>query len=169
MPFDFFNLSNLAFGNRLTMAFTQLSQLVKEASEHIEILVKDLRAYAQYLNRNYQIADPPEKAGDGCRVNELYDIISERIIVKNMSYTLGELEIDCMIFNPETGRITNVKGYTTLKSGYCYFDYAVSNNSTVKQAIFYADKPTNTNRTELFKFTANTTDKTVKIEWTLSQ
>ena len=29
MPFDFFNLSNLAFGNKLTVAFTQLERLVR--------------------------------------------------------------------------------------------------------------------------------------------
>ena len=65
MPFDFFNLSNLAFGNKLTVAFTQLERLVREASEHIGILIQDLRAYSKYLNRNYIIPEPVNNT-DGC-------------------------------------------------------------------------------------------------------
>lgn len=165
MPFDFFNLSNLAFGNKLTMAFTQLQRLVNEARKHIEILVRDLQVYAKYLNRNYQIIQP-EKGTDGCRVDELYNIIAERVIVNDISYISGELYIDCIVFNRNTGRITKVSGYSTLNEGYCYFNYAISNNDISRQAAFYTDRNPS-HGVELFKFTTNKTNKTVDIEWSL--
>lgn len=165
MPFDFFNLSNLAFGNKLTMAFTQLERLVKDAEEHIRILTRDLDVYAKYLNKNYQLPEPTQ-ADSGCRVDELYDIIAENVIVRDISYEAGRLYLDCAIFNHSTGRITQISGSTTLKSGYCYFNYAISNNDTSRPANFFSDK--NESRgVLLFKFTVNTTNKTVKIEWSI--
>lgn len=165
MPFDFFNLSNLAFGNKLTMAFTQLTRLANEAKDHIEILVRDLRIYAQYLNRNYQLT-APHKGSDGCRVNELYDIISEKVIVNDISYSAGRLYLDCIVFNPSIGRITKLRGDTTLTSGWCYFNYAISNSDTSRQANFYSDQ-NSLHGVELFKFTVNKSAKTVTINWIL--
>lgn len=165
MPFDFFNLSNLAFGNKLTLAFTQLERLAREAKEHIDILIRDIRIYAKYLNRNYQIPTPI-KGSDGCRVDELFSIISEKVIVNNISYISGELELDCIVFNPTTGLITKLQGYTTLTSGYCYFNYATSNNSVSKSASFFSDENV-THGIKLFKFKANPTNKTVTIDWSI--
>lgn len=165
MSFDFFNLSNLAFGSKLTMAFTQLERLVKEAVEHIDLLVRDLRIYAKYLNRNYEVS-APEKAGDAVRSDELYSLISEKVIVNDITYIAGELYIDCVVFNPDTGRITKVSGYSTLASGYCYFDYAISNIDTGKPAKFFTDQD-KSHGVELFKFTANKSAKTCKIDWSL--
>lgn len=164
MPFDFFNLSNLAFGNKLTLAFIQLQQKVKEASEYILSLIRNLSIYSQYLNRNYQLAGAPEKGTDGCRVNELYDIISEKVIVNDISYIGGELSLDCMIFNPTTGRITKLFGYTTLKEGYCYFNYSISNTDPARQASFFADD-NNSHGVKLFKYSVNTSTKKVSITW----
>lgn len=165
MPFDFFNLSNLAFGNKLTLAFTQLERLVQEAREHIDILIRDIRIYAKYLNRNYQIP-APVKGSDGCRVDELLSIISEKVIVNNISYVSGELELDCIVFNPLTGIITKLQGYTTLSNGYCYFNYATSNNSVSKPALFFSDKNT-IHGIELFKFKTDSKNKTVTIDWSI--
>lgn len=165
MPFDFFNLSNLAFGNRLTAAFVQLERLVKEAGEHINILVRDLRIYSKYLNRNYQLSEPT-KSTDGCRVNELYSIIAEKVIVNDITYIAGELEIECIVFNPNTGNITKLSGYTTLKSGYCYFNYSISNNDIARPALFFSDESV-LHGVKLFKFTTNSTNKTATIKWSI--
>lgn len=165
MPFDFFNLSNLAFGNKLTLAFTQLERLVKEAKEHIDLLIQDLRVYAKYLNKNYQLP-PPTKGADGCRVDELYAIIAEKVLVNNISYNNGVFSVDCIVFNNSTGRITKIKGDTTLKSGWCYFNYASSNSSSSQEAKFYSDENAN-HGVKLLKFTTNTSNKTVKIDWSI--
>lgn len=165
MPFDFFNLSNLAFGNKLTIVFTQLERLVKEAQEHIDILIRDIRTYSKYLNRNYLLS-APVNGTDGCRVDELYSIISERVIVEDISYIGKELSVDCTIFNSNTGGITKIQGFTTLTDGYCYFNYSTSNNSVSKPALFFTDESV-VHGVQLFKFTANTTNNTVKIEWRL--
>lgn len=165
MPFDFFNLSNLAFGNKLTLAFTQLERLVKEDREHIDILIRDIRIYAKYLNRNYQIP-APLKGSDGCRVDELFSIISERVIVDNISYSIGELRLECIIFSPSTGIVTKLQGYTDLKEGYCYFNRASSNNSVSKPALFFSDKNT-VHGIELFKFKTDSKNKTVTIDWSI--
>lgn len=165
MPFDYFNLSNLAFGNRLTIVFKQLERLTQEAKEHIDILLQDLRAYSKYLNRNYQLSEPA-KATDGCRVNELFDIISEKVIVEDISYVNNELNLSCVVFNKSNGIITKLDGYTTLKSGYCYFNYAISNNSVSRPALFFSNE-SSSNGVKLFKFTVNTTNKTVKIDWSI--
>lgn len=165
MPFDFFNLSNLAFGSKLTMAFTQLENLVKEAANHIGVLLRDIRVYAQYLNRNYQIGAPVNE-DDAVRADELYSLISEKVIVNEISYVGRELYIDCIVFNTNTGRITKVSGYTTLTSGYCYFDYAISNSDTFRDARFFSDK-NSSHGVELFSFTTNTSAKTASITWSI--
>lgn len=165
MPFDFFNLSNLAFGGRLTLAFTQLERLVREAKEHIDILIRDLRIYGKYLNRNYQLSEPI-KSTDGCRVDELYSIVADNIIVNDISYTSGELELDCVVFNANNGIVTKLQGYTTLKSGYCYFNYAISNNDTNRPALFFSDE-SSSHGVKLFKFVVNTSNKTVRIDWNI--
>lgn len=165
MPFNFFNLSNLAFGNKLTVAFTQLERLVREASEHIGILIQDLRAYSKYLNRNYIIPEPVNNT-DGCRVDELYSIIAEKVIVNDISYSNKELNLDCIIYNNNSGIITRLSGTTTLTSGYCYFNYASSNNSVGRTASFYTDENV-LHGVKLFKFTVNTKNKTVKIDWSI--
>lgn len=136
MSFDFFNTSNLAFGKKLAAAFKNLDGLTREAENNLEQLYQDLRIYKQYVNRNYPIPRPA-KPDMGCRTNELYDLIDERLFIfNNVSFSSNKLNIDVIIYNTDTNRITHATGNTTIKNGTCYYKESTSNNNPDTTLVF---------------------------------
>lgn len=150
MPFDFFNPSNSAFGNKLTAAFRQLEGLAEEATNNITNSIADLSTFSQYLNRNYQVP-APDRADAACRVNELMNIADDGDLIREIKYSGGKVIATVAIHTKASGRITIASGETTLTSGYAYTRLSVSNKSTGAQILF-ASSAGQTSGVVLFKY-----------------
>ena len=49
MTFDYFNVSNLAWGKKITQAFKTLNSMQDETDDHFLDIVKVLDYYSQYI------------------------------------------------------------------------------------------------------------------------
>lgn len=161
MTFDFFNISNLAFGDKLTSAFIQLDNLTKEAENNLEYVLNNQQIFQQYVNRNYRVPIPikPEMA---CRVDELFNLIKNIGGLKKLDYdkTTHTLTVDYVEYNEDTDRITHVTGSTDIfdtgnQEGYCFFIRAVSNKNLEKEARFSFENDRKSSEIELFRFRLN--------------
>lgn len=150
MSFDFFNVSHLAFGSKLTAAFKQLEKLKNEAELNLNnvLMVQDI--YKEYNARNYQIP-VPSGLDSPCRVDEVFQVIDAPFIIKKMEYTGGKLYVDILTFNSTTLRITCASGSTDLKEGSAYYDQSISNLVTGRDIKFVSKSKAETG-TKLFDF-----------------
>lgn len=127
MTFDFFNASNLAFGAKLTGAFTQLDNLAEAAESNLERVYYNVSIMEDYIGKNYLVAKPtsPNKA---CRTNEIFDLIDDiKYRLDTIEYKNNKLHIKAHIFNERNSRITVTEGETELKEGYAFYRQAKNN------------------------------------------
>lgn len=136
MTFNFFNPSHLAFGSKLTKAFNQLNKLCNEAEDNLDYLFQIYDTYKQYINRNYR-APFPTRGDAPCRVDELFDLINDAIIIKSLEVTEEE-KFHCAIniFKRSTNRLTVAEGITELKKGYAFVRSSTSNQSPNRDIQF---------------------------------
>ena len=74
MTFDFFNTSDLAFGNKLTTAFKQLFNKREQAEDNIDSVLEKQAIYSDYFFKNYIVGEPTN-ATQPCRTNEILNLI----------------------------------------------------------------------------------------------
>ena len=151
MSFDFFNTSLLAFGSKLTAAFSTLSNGAKYAVENIDKALSELEYYQQYINKNYRVP-VPTRAGMAVRTNEIFDVIDEFVDIKELKYDNNLLSVEVTYFTSSTHRVTNAIGSTELKEGYAYVVPAVSNTRMTKTIRFSDTEDRKGNETLLFGF-----------------
>ena len=164
MSFDFFNVSNLAFGSKLTAAFKQLDGLYTEAADNIRQIIDKQEILRQYINRNYQVPEP-NKPTNACRTNEVFNLIKGRTIIKDLRYdsTNKTLTMELVKHSPVLNRITRATGSTTLESGYCFYKIAPS-NANVNTTIRFSD--TNDKKNDelfLIRFELDTINKSMMV------
>lgn len=134
MSYDFFNPTDLAFGQKLTAAFISLNNLANAAGSNLEDVYKNQEFYADYIGKNYPVSKP-RKLGDPCRTDELYNLVNDHFMrITNLKKNDdGKLFIEAHLFNQRTNRMTHLTGTTDLEEGYIYYNEA---NSVIKP-----DKP----------------------------
>lgn len=136
MAYDFFNTSLLAFGKKLTAAFKSLNELKKAAADNVEQVLQDLRVFKQYGNKNYKVPTPYDGTRP-CRTDEVYNLISQPFIFKQLEFVNNHLNITGIKFNKVTKRITIFTGSTTITQGSVYYNEAISNNTNGSTLNFY--------------------------------
>lgn len=139
MSFDFFNPSNLAFGSKLSAAFTQLNSLADAAEENLAKVYEIQSTLSQFDRKNY-VVPKPSKPTSPCRTNEAFDLLNDTsVIVNKLEYTNSKLEVDINLFNRTNNRLTKGTGSTTLTKGYCYVKPATSNQKPDRELSFDKD------------------------------
>lgn len=136
MSFKYFNPTDLAFGQRLTAAFTELNNLAASAEENLSILDSqiDLVELAGY--RHYQVPIPRELT-DPCRSNELYQLLTNKFMaISKFIYEDGKFQIVAYLFNDSTMRITRLEGSSTITEGFVYYKEAYSIAKNEGELVF---------------------------------
>lgn len=152
MSFDFFNTSLLAFGSKLTAAFTTLTNNAKYAIENVDKALSELEYYQQYINKNYRVP-VPTRSTMAVRVNEIYSVIDESVDIKELKYENNTFSVEVTYFNNSTNKITNAVGETsTLKEGYAYVVPSTTNTRMTKEIRFSSSDDKKGNEILLFKF-----------------
>lgn len=129
MTFDFFETSYLAFGSKLTAAFTTLDNLAMEAEENLKQVFENQSIMEQYVNKNYRVPRPTE-ADNPCRSNEFYDMVNDKkVYIKSMTATSNNFTVDLILFNSATNKVSKLSGSTGYRSGYCFYKESISNTS----------------------------------------
>lgn len=151
MSFDFFNTSHLAFGSKLTQAFSELDRQLSSAESNLARLEEYLEIVNIYSGRNYRVA-LPTAGNKPVRTNELYDSLKGKT-----AYNIfcdsdnSSLSFRVTLYNQSTHLITKASGFTTLREGYAYVKTTITNNLPEKTITFVKDE-TPTKGTLLFKF-----------------
>lgn len=159
MPFNYFNPSNLAFGSKLTTAFTQLNNLADSAEENLEQVLQQQEFLDMYGDKNYPCARPTQPHNP-VRSTEFFDLLNDRPIIINKLLYDSETKLikcDITLFDRVTNRITRGKGETELKEGYCYVRKAVSNTSSLRELTF-TEESSYGQGIELFRFRLDSDD-----------
>lgn len=139
MTFDFFNTSNLAFGAKLTGAFTQLENLANAAESHLEIVDERSRIIDEYINRNYMVARPTNKERP-CRTNEIFTLVDDiKFRIDRLEYTDSKIKVKVHIFTSNNSRITVAEGESELKEGFIFYTMAKSNSAVNTELKFVKD------------------------------
>ena len=127
MTYDFFNTSNLAFGNNLTKAFLNLTKTTDDVYIKCQEIFDRWDAYQGYLNRNYAVPRPQDP-DNPARSNEIYDLLkTEPFHIETLKYENGRLQVVLHKFNVNTNRISKLTLSTTAKSGYVFYRESTSN------------------------------------------
>lgn len=156
MPFDYFNPSHLAFGSKLTRAFRQLEKMCIDAENNVNKFIADVAYLGQYINRNYRIP-APTSAGSPVRTDEIFDVLNDEIIIKQIEYKDGIFNVGINYFNRGTDRFTIGQGSTDLKEGYAYVKESVSNTNPT-QEIKFTDDEFSVHGLYLFKYRIDNSD-----------
>lgn len=157
MSFDFFNTSHLAFGSKLTRAFRLLESIASDAEEHISNLEPVFEYYRQYVSRNYRVLVPQGET-NAVQAEQLYDLINDDIIIKELKYESNSLSVALYRINRNTDRITAATGTTNLREGYAYFKPSVS-NSNFESSIEFKEAETTGAGELAFKFRIDSQNK----------
>lgn len=153
MPFDFFNTSMLAFGAKITQAFTQLNNMKDNAIDNIASVLEDQLIFSEYLNRNYRVPAPirPQSA---CRVDELFELIDQDVRFDKIYFDTSDnkFKVRIVIFDPKTNRITDANGETDIKKGFAFVIPAVSNKNTSRSIRFSEENDKKSTESLLFEY-----------------
>lgn len=150
MSFEYFNTSHLAFGSKLTRAFRQLEKMCNDAELTISRYTDDVAYLGNYVNRNYRV--PVPVSGDRpVRADEIFDVINDEIIIKEISYENEIFTVSINYFNRTNNRFTIGKGSTNLKEGYAFMTDSVSNLNPTSEIKFVKTLEQGKGK-ELFKF-----------------
>lgn len=139
MPFEYFNNSHLAFGSKLTKAFRQLEKLCNDSERNMQSFAEIINYLGQYRNRNYRVAIP-NSPDDAVRSDEIFDLVNDEIIIKDLSFKDNKLNMAVNYFDRSTYRFTIGQGSTDLKEGYAFMSKSVSNSNPTSEIQFVSDK-----------------------------
>lgn len=143
MPFDFFNISHLAFGNKITAAFKSLASKLDECNVHISTLSEMISAYNMFSGTNY-LVPIPDSGLDAVQGNQIYNILKIKpYIVKELSFDEENCTITfkAIVINPSTNKITKIEGTSPadLTKGFAYVTLNSSNDKiNTAKAIQFA-------------------------------
>lgn len=155
MSFDFFNVSHLAFGSKLTKAFRQLERELEDAESIVGTYIQDISYLGSYVNRNYKVPFP--KSGDSpVRIDEFFDLVDDRTMILKLQFLDGVLSVKIATFDRDTQRFSISEGNTELKEGYALFTPSISNSSPFSVITFEEEEQTG--KTVLFKYRVNSQD-----------
>lgn len=135
MTFDFFNTSNLALGSKITSAFNTLNDLADDARKNLDQVFEDQAYFDQFRNRNYQ-APNPSRLKSPCRTDELYTLVNDAVVIKELSYNGDKFIVKINLFDKNSNRYTIASGETRLKEGYAYVPMSISNEDASKVINF---------------------------------
>lgn len=139
MTFDYFNTSHLAFGSKITKAFTQLERLLSEGEDNLQDLFAIYEFYNQYIDKNYP-APFPTRPDAPVRAKELYDLLNDGNTLKNVYMDEdGVLHVSVNLFKRISNRFTIATGSTTLKKGYAFCRDSISNKNYTREIQFVED------------------------------
>lgn len=139
MSYNFFNTSNLAFGNKLTRAFLNLNKEASDAEDSCKLFLDRWEYYQGLMNKNYKVPRPADPDSP-CRTDELYSLLSNKpIMIKQMKFVDNKLKVTLLKFNVNTDRITKLTGETELKEGYIFIQEAISNQNPNREIQFVKD------------------------------
>lgn len=167
MPFDFFNISHLAFGNKITAAFKSLASKLDECNVHISTLNEMLSAYNMFSGTNYLVPIPDSEL-DAVQGSQIYSLLKIKpCIVKELTFDEenNTITFKAIFINPVTNKITKIEGTspTDLTKGFAYVTLNSSNDkiNTPKSIQFDSlDKYNNfvetSNTQVLFKYVIET-------------
>ena len=158
MPFDFFNTSALAFGIKLTSAFTQLDNLKKNAQRNIDDILESQDIFQEVIGRNYQVP-APIKPTSACRTNEIFAIIENKVYIRSLGIVNNVFKVDIEKLDSLTNRVTAASGETDLREGYAFVNLAISNKEMNKQIRFSKKNDKESSETLLFGFIIDEDDK----------
>lgn len=158
MPFDFFNTSALAFGIKLTSAFTQLDNLRQNAQRNINDILEAQDIFQEVIGKNYQVP-APVKPSSACRTNELFAIIESEVYIRSLDIVNGKLRVDIEKLDSRTNRVTAASGETDLKDGYAFVVPAISNKEMNKNIRFSSINDKESSETLLFQFMIDNDNK----------
>lgn len=151
MSFDYFNTSYLAFGNKLKKAFTSLGGLLDNGYKKADSLSTQLSFIGNYLNKNYQVADP-NSWDDPCNCKTIYKLLRNNPIsnINILPYSivtdepegLKGIQVSLIFFNPITDKLCSVLGFSTtdtkeITNGICFLLPSVINNNFNGQLLFF--------------------------------
>ena len=139
MTFDFFNASNLAFGAKLTGAFTQLENLADAAESNLERVYYNASIMEDYNGRNYLVARPTDGSRP-CRTDEIFNLIDDmKYRIETLKYENGKLKVKLRMFTKANSRITVAEGSTSIKKGFAFCKMADSNSKVDREITFVED------------------------------
>ena len=98
MTFDFFNTSLLAFGDKLTTAFTQLENLMAETNKHLDNLISNQAIWQLYKDRAYEVP-VPTKPTNAVRVKDCLEILKKANTAIETEYKDDQLSVRWLLFN----------------------------------------------------------------------
>lgn len=150
MSFEYFNTSHLAFGSKLTRAFRQLEKMCSDAELTIGRYTEDVEYLGEYVNKNYR-APFPMSLSSPVRADEIFDVINDEIIIKEISYKDNIFVASLNYFNRVNNRFTIGKGSTDLKEGYAFMSDSISNMNPTTEIKFVKSVEQGKGK-QLFKF-----------------
>lgn len=136
MSFDYFNVSHLAFGSKLTKAFSQLDRLCTEAEDNLVYLYQILDIFGEFIDRNYPCPFPTR--GDApVRAKELFDLLNDANALRKIYLDANEdLNVEVIMYKRQSNRFTVGTGKTSLKKGYVFCKDSVSNKNYERDLQF---------------------------------
>lgn len=138
MSFDFFNTSHLAFGSKLTQAFTELEKQLEFSKDSIVRLQDYLNAVDLYTNRNYR-APVPSSETSPVRTNELFDVFNDKsCYIKDLYFNTNDnlVHVELLLYDQTNNLFTAAAGTSSIKEGYCYVKKSMSNNYPIQTLSF---------------------------------
>lgn len=157
MTYDFFNSGKLAFGKKITSVFNSLYQLLDGATEHLGDVTSGLDYYSTYSNKNY-MAPEPTRGDMPARTDELFDLLEDYTLFRNVRVEDNKLVFDVVIFDKNSSRITNAIGNTELTSGYAFVKLSTALDNFEKTIRFSNSDAINQGEILICKFTRDGND-----------
>lgn len=140
MSFDFFNTSNLAFGNKLTTAFKQLFNNLQQAEDNITNVLERQSIYNDFVFKNYIVGNPSAPTSP-CRSNEILNIVKHADISSPVKLEcIGDnenasdiLTINLNIYDTSSNIVTNILGSTNITAD----DWNINDTLSNRKSIYY--------------------------------
>lgn len=147
MSFDFFNTSNLAFGNKLTTAFKQLFNNLQQAEDNITNVLERQSIYNDFVFKNYIVGNPSTPTSP-CRSNEILNIVKHADIsspvklecIGDNENTSDILTINLNIYDTSTNIVTNILGSTNITANDWDINDTLSNRKSTEYRGIFIEK-----------------------------
>lgn len=147
MSFDFFNTSNLAFGNKLTTAFKQLFNNLQQAEDNITNVLERQSIYNDFVFKNYIVGNPSTPTSP-CRSNEILNIVKHADISSPVKLEcIGDnenasdiLTINLNIYNTSSNIVTNILGSTNITADDWNINDTLNNRKSTKYRGIFIEK-----------------------------
>lgn len=154
MPFEFFNTSYLAFGDRLTKAFRNLAGMLDELDESISQLEQDMAYVNNFIGRNYIVPTPSTNTSP-VQGKQIFDVFSLNVcLINDISINEdGGINVEVKYFNKNSCIFTNATGSSNgMKWGWAILTPSKTNSRIDRDITFTQDLSASQRSDVLFKF-----------------